>query len=98
MRFNAARRAQLGWPSDLADPNAAPPTAPIAGVDLRYLEIDGALFTHVLHLALLHLAHSFASAGERVHAFVCATHLTHITRYLRYRDVDEADPGIRSRH
>ena len=39
---------------------------------------------------ILHFMHTLIRARDRVHSFVFGTHLTNITPYLRYRDVDEA--------
>ncbi|MEC8852752.1 MAG: VWA domain-containing protein [Pseudomonadota bacterium] len=39
---------------------------------------------------LLHFMHAVASDRDRVHTFLFGTRLTNVTRYLRYRDVDEA--------
>ena len=39
---------------------------------------------------LLHFLHAVTSDRDRVHSFVFGTRLTNITRYLRYRDVDQA--------
>ena len=39
---------------------------------------------------LLHFMHAMASDRDRVHTFLFGTRLTNVTRYLRYRDVDEA--------
>src|SRR5262249_39535957 len=42
----------------------------------------------------LHFAHALANDRDRVSAFVFATHLTNVTRWLRARDVDEALAGM----
>ena len=39
---------------------------------------------------LLHFIHSIAGGLDRVEAFLFATRLTRITRYLRYRSIDQA--------
>ncbi len=39
---------------------------------------------------LLHFMHALTNDRDRVHTFVFGTRLTNITRYMRYRDVDEA--------
>ncbi|MBE7637419.1 VWA domain-containing protein [Sneathiella sp. P13V-1] len=39
---------------------------------------------------LLHFLHAITNDRDRVHTFVFGTRLTNITRYMRYRDVDEA--------
>lgn len=39
---------------------------------------------------LLHFVHALTNDRDRVHTFVFGTRLTNITRYMRYRDVDEA--------
>ncbi len=39
---------------------------------------------------LLHFLHAVTTDRDRVHSFVFGTRLTNITRYLRYRDVDQA--------
>ncbi len=38
---------------------------------------------------LLHFIHALTNDRDRVHTFVFGTRLTNITRYMRYRDVDE---------
>ena len=39
---------------------------------------------------LLHFMHALTNDRDRVHTFLFGTRLTNVTRYLRYRDVDEA--------
>lgn len=39
---------------------------------------------------LLHFMHALTSDQDRVHTFLFGTHLSNVTRYLRYKDVDEA--------
>src|SRR3546814_20180483 len=39
---------------------------------------------------LLHFMHAVTNDRDRVHSFVFGTRLTHITRYLRQKDVDVA--------
>jgi len=39
---------------------------------------------------LLHFMHAVTNDRDRVHTFVFGTRLTNITRYMRYRDVDDA--------
>jgi uncharacterized protein with von Willebrand factor type A (vWA) domain len=39
---------------------------------------------------LLHFMHALTSDRDRVHTFLFGTHLSNVTRYLRYKDVDEA--------
>ena len=39
---------------------------------------------------LLHFMHTLTNDRSRVHTFLFGTRLTNVTRYLRYRDVDEA--------
>ncbi len=39
---------------------------------------------------LLHFVHALSNDRDRVFTFVFGTRLTNITRYMRYRDVDEA--------
>jgi uncharacterized protein with von Willebrand factor type A (vWA) domain len=39
---------------------------------------------------LLHFLHAVTTDRDRVYSFVFGTRLTNITRYLRYRDVDQA--------
>ncbi|MBL4741022.1 MAG: VWA domain-containing protein [Sneathiella sp.] len=39
---------------------------------------------------LLHFLHAVTNDRDRVHTFVFGTRLTNITRYMRYRDVDDA--------
>jgi len=39
---------------------------------------------------LLHFLHAITNDRDRVHTFVFGTRLTNITRYMRYRDVDDA--------
>ncbi|MBO6826136.1 MAG: VWA domain-containing protein [Sneathiella sp.] len=39
---------------------------------------------------LLHFLHAMTNDRDRVHSFVFGTRLTNITRYMRYRDVDDA--------
>ncbi|OUR77287.1 VWA domain-containing protein [Alphaproteobacteria bacterium 46_93_T64] len=39
---------------------------------------------------LLHFLHALTNDRDRVHTFLFGTRLTNITRYMRYRDVDEA--------
>ncbi len=39
---------------------------------------------------LLHFLHAVTNDRDRVHTFLFGTRLTNVTRYLRYKDVDEA--------
>jgi uncharacterized protein with von Willebrand factor type A (vWA) domain len=39
---------------------------------------------------LLHFMHTVTNDRDRVHTFIFGTRLTNITRYLRYKDVDES--------
>ncbi len=39
---------------------------------------------------LLHFMHTVTNDRDRVHTFLFGTRLTNVTRYLRYKDVDEA--------
>ncbi|HIF58633.1 MAG TPA: VWA domain-containing protein [Rhodospirillales bacterium] len=39
---------------------------------------------------LLHFMHTVSNDRDRVHTFLFGTRLTNVTRYLRYKDVDEA--------
>ena len=39
---------------------------------------------------LLHFMHSVTNDRDRVHTFLFGTCLTNVTRYLRYKDVDQA--------
>ena len=39
---------------------------------------------------ILHFLHAVSNDRDRVHTFLFGTRLTNITRYLRYKDVDEA--------
>jgi uncharacterized protein len=39
---------------------------------------------------LLHFMHTLSNDRDRVHTFLFGTRLTNVTRYLRYKDVDEA--------
>ncbi|MEM9492385.1 MAG: VWA domain-containing protein, partial [Myxococcota bacterium] len=39
---------------------------------------------------LLHFAHALTRVRDQVHSFVFGTRLTHVTRYLRQRDIDVA--------
>ncbi len=43
---------------------------------------------------LLHFLHAMTNDRDRVHTFVFGTRLTNITRYMRYRDVDDALDAI----
>ena len=51
-------------------------------------DISGSMNTYAR--MLLHFAHMLTNDGDRVHAFVFGTRLTHITHALRMRDVDVA--------
>ena len=51
-------------------------------------DISGSM-THYSRM-LLHFMHTLSNDRDRVASFVFGTRLTNITRYLRYRDVDEA--------
>jgi uncharacterized protein with von Willebrand factor type A (vWA) domain len=46
---------------------------------------------------LLHFMHALTNDRDRVHTFVFGTRLTNITRYMRYRDVDEALDAVSER-
>ena len=43
---------------------------------------------------LLHFIHSLTQHHPSVHSFLFGTHLSNITRLMRYRDVDEAVQGV----
>ncbi|MHA1564899.1 MAG: vWA domain-containing protein [Alphaproteobacteria bacterium] len=51
-------------------------------------DISGSM-THYSRM-LLHFMHTLSNDRDRVFSFVFGTRLTNITRYLRYKDVDEA--------
>jgi uncharacterized protein with von Willebrand factor type A (vWA) domain len=39
---------------------------------------------------LIHFMHAVTNDRDRVHTFLFGTHLTNVTRYLRYKDIDIA--------
>lgn len=79
---NSLRSGGDSIPIRLKQPRRRPP--PLVAL----CDISGSMSRY--SRMLLHFMHTVTNDRSRVHTFLFGTRLTNVTRYLRYRDVDEA--------